>query len=205
MGTDLNETRQQIVDEVGRQGLNHSLDKVFVFELEAESHFGDRESLERAAELAEQDARSRGPISVEEQPPPRVERVRPEGIEAARARPRLSRVLLGSSVTGNSDAEVVLGPEGSQVVGQASGEKTPHSLRVLAEATLEAASKLVEEDDFRLKGASLASVLGQEVVLVIVEVNGEFQTVGAVLVREGPISEATVRATLDGINRRLEM
>lgn len=204
VGTDLLDVRQQIIDEVNKRGLEGSLGKVFVFELEAESQFGDRESLQQAAEVAEQQALARGPSTTPPQEAQLGTKIEPKEHHGIGRRPVLRRVVLGSTAVGGTEAEVVLGPEGGEVTGQARGEKTPHSLRVLAQATLEAASKLVGEDDFKLRGASLASVIGQEVVLVIVEVNGEFQTVGAVLVRGGPVSEATVRATLDAINRRLE-
>jgi hypothetical protein len=195
LGSDLDAVRKAIVDEVTRRGLEASLSKIFVFELEAESHFGDRESLQRAAEVAEQEARVRGPLTA------RPERSR--GAERRRVgRPPLRKVLLASSLPGSAEAEVVLGGEGGDVVGQARGEKTPHSLRVLAEATLHAAGRLVKEVDFTLGGASLVSVIGREAVMVLVR-DGDLETVGAALVREGPVSEAAVRATLDAINRRL--
>ncbi|MGH2694111.1 MAG: hypothetical protein ACRDJJ_04770 [Actinomycetota bacterium] len=196
LGTDLDAVRKAIVDEVTRRGLQGSLNKIFVFELEAESHFGDRESLQRAAEVAEQEALMRGPLSV-----PAEQAPRPGGRRVAR-RPPLRKVLLASSLLGGAEAEVVLGGEGGDVVGQARGEKTPHSLRVLAEATLHAAGRLVEEVDFMLAGASMVSVLGREAVMVLVR-DGDLETVGTALVREGPTSEAAVRATLDAINRRL--
>lgn len=203
VGTDLNEVRHLVVEQVAASGLERSLEKVFVFELEAESHFGDRETLERAAELAEQDARARGPIGAEvvadRQPPPRST---PDRRKASK-RPALRRVVLGSAPAGtSSEAEVVLGGVDNEVVGRARGEKTPHGLKVLASATLEAAGKLVPEVDFRLTGASLVTAMGREAVMVIVQDEG-LETIGSALVRESPISEATVRATLDAINRRL--
>jgi hypothetical protein len=197
LGSDLDAVRKAIVDEVTRRGLEASLSKIFVFELEAESHLGDRESLQRAAEVAEQEARVRGPLSA-------APAARSEGSERRRLgrRPPLRKVILASSLPGSAEAEVILGGEGGDVVGQARGEKTPHSLKVLAEATLHAAGRLVEEVDFALGGASLVSVLGREAVMVLVR-DGELETVGAALVRKGPVSEAAVRATLDAINRRL--
>lgn len=207
VGTDLGQVREAVVDVVERAGLQRTLEKVFVFELEAESHFGDRESLARAAEVAEQEARARGPLSGTEQkakekaeaPAPRP---RPSQASMKR-RPVLRRVVLGSSPVGqSSEAEVVLGGVDNEVVGRARGEKTPHGLKVLAQATLEAASKLVIDIDFRLTGASLVTAMGREAVIVLVQDEG-LETVGAAMVRDGPISEATVRATLDAINRRL--
>jgi hypothetical protein len=196
LGSDLDAVRKAIVDEVTRRGLEASLSKIFVFELEAESHLGDRESLQRAAEVAEQEARVRGPLTA------RSESAKGFGHRPSTRRPPLRKVLLASSLPGSAEAEVVLGGEGGDVVGQARGEKTPHSLRVLAEATLHAAGRLVTEVDFTLGGASLVSVIGREAVMVLVR-DGDLETVGAALVREGPVSEAAVRATLDAINRRL--
>jgi hypothetical protein len=204
VGTDLQAVRQAVVDEVAKTGLQRSLEKVFVFELEAESHFGDRESLERAAELAEQEARSRGPLSTVE--PPKAKPSPPPkkgGKAGSKSRPVLRRVVLGSSPTGgNSEAEVVLGGVDNEVVGRARGDKTPHGLKVLAQATLEAAGRLVPDVEFILTGASLVTAIGREAVIVIVQ-DEDLETVGAAMVRAGPISEATVRATLDAINRRL--
>jgi hypothetical protein len=202
LGTDLDDVRKAILTEVDDRALSGSLAKIFVFELEAESHFGDRESLLRAVEVAEQDARARGPISQQLQQVAES----PEGLErrprGAVRRPPLRQVSIASSLMGSAEAEVILGGEPGDVVGRARGDATPHSLRILAQATLQAASKLVTEVDFGLAGASLVSVLGRDAIMVLVR-DGELETVGAALVREGPISEAAVRATLDAINRRL--
>jgi hypothetical protein len=48
------------------------------------------------------------------------------------------------------------------------------------------------------------NVGGQEAVLVLVLEDGQ-DMLGACLTRGGPLTEATVRATLDAINRRLGM
>ena len=199
LGTDLDSVRKAIVAEVTDRGLEGSLSKIFVFELEAESHFGDRESLQRAVEVAEQEARTRGPLT--RPAPEEVPRIQRSGPPVA-ARTALRKVVLASSLLGTAEAEVVLGGTGGDVVGQARGEKTTHSLRLLAEATLHAASRIVEEVDFVLGGASLVSVVGREVVMVVVR-DEDLETVGAALVRDGPVSEAAVRATLDAVNRRL--
>lgn len=197
-GADADVLRKSIADEVAARGLG-PLKQLFVFELDAESHFGDRESVARAAELAEQEARSRGPLSVPAPAPPPPPPLRSPGLAA---RPPLRRVLLSSS-SWKSEAEVALGGAGEEVVGQAEGDKTPHGLRVLAEATLQAAGRLVDRFDFRLVGASLVSSFEREAVLVIVTEEDWPETIGAALVRQGPVSEAAVRATLDAINRRL--
>ncbi len=202
-GADRSWVQQLILAETGRRGLQGSLKNVMVFELQAESHLGDRESLQRAVEVAEQDARARG-IAPTEGGPELVAEA-PEGPEASlslQRRPKLDRVLL-SSTTWHSEAEVSLGPEGEEVLGQAQGDKTPHGLKVLAQATLEAASRLAGGLDIELKGASLVNTFDRQAILVIVQVAGSPETVGAALVREGPVSEAAVRATLDALNRRI--
>ena len=194
LGSDTVSIETAIGDQVRGRGVD-SLRQIFVFELDAESDFGDRESLERAAELAEQDARSRGPAV---EPAPRAATA--QGSVSHRA--RLRRVVL-TSTHHISEAQVALGTD-DEVVGTASGEKTPHGLKVLASAALEAISSLVGEIDVQLEGASLVNLLGKEAVMVLVRIDGQYDNVGAALVRQGPVSEAAVRATLDAVNRRLD-
>lgn len=208
-GSDVTTIQKTIEEEVAQRGLGGSLRNVFVFELEAESHFGDRETLERAAELAEQDALTRGPmagpsgqlLSLQEH----LERPDGAATDGTRARPPLLRVSFASTQQ-TSEASVALGgaTEGDdEVIGEASGEKTPHGLMVLAQATLEAVTKLLGDADLDLRGASLVSIVGQEAVLVVVAEKGGPDMLGAALVRGGPTPEAAVRATLDAVNRRL--
>jgi hypothetical protein len=187
-GIDRDAIQSRVLEDISQLDVGDAMHQIYVFELEAESYFGDLESLERAVEFAEQDARSKGPSTglQEVKPPPGFV-----------ARPRITRVSVTSS-SWTSEAEVALG----DVVGQASAEKTPHGLKVLAEATLNAASKIVPEATFRLLSASLVQVSGKEAVLVLVEDEGS-EMLGSALTRGGPINEATVRATLDAINRRL--
>jgi hypothetical protein len=97
---------------------------------------------------------------------------------------------------------VALG-EDANFVGRASGDKTPHGLKVLGEATLEAVGKIMGDTRFSFEGASLVNILGREAVMVLVRLD-ELETVGAALVREAPVTEAAVRATLDAVNRRLD-
>lgn len=190
-GVDRDAIQSQILDEVQSRDLGDGMNHVYVFELEAESYFGDLESLERAVEFAEQEAREQGPARP-------LQKITPAGEGASAAeRPRVSHVSLSSS-SWTSEAKVALG----DVVGEASAEKTPHGLKVLAAATLSAAAKLVPEATFELRSASLVNVSGQEAVLVLVDEDGT-DMLGAALTRGGPVSEATVRATLDAINRRL--
>ena len=199
-GSDTATVQKAIIDTATYAGVGNELRQVLVFELEAESIFGDRESLERAAELAEQEARSRG-IQWEPEPPLEHE-PQTRDITGHAFRPPLRRVVLSSSAW-KTHAEVVLGhDESDEVRGESSGDKTPHGLKVLAQATLDAVANLVGTTDFILEGASLVSVVGQEAVLVMLRLHDGLEVLGAALVRDGPVSEAAVRATLDGLNRR---
>jgi hypothetical protein len=199
-GSDTGAVQKQIVDEAAGRGVGEELRQVLVFELEAESIFGDRESLERAAEVAEQEARTRG-LTWEPDPPLQHE-PQTRDITGHVFRPPLRRVVLSSSAW-KSHAEVVLGhDEHDEVVGESSGDKTPHGLKVLSQATLDAVTNLVGTSEFILEGASLVSVVGQEAVLVMLRLHDGLEVLGAALVREGPVSEAAVRATLDALNRR---
>jgi hypothetical protein len=202
-GTDQQAIQDQIQAEVAARGLAGHLRQIYVFELDAESHFGDRETLERAAELAEQDARTKGPSSTAEKTLVSLHTVVSEATgSASKERPPLLRVSF-SSTSVESEAEVALGSGSSEVVGQASGEKTPHGLMVLAEATLEAVAILVGEEHLRLVGASLVNIVGEEAVLVLVKEDEGPEMLGGALIRGGPVTEAAVRATLDAVNRRL--
>ena len=199
VGTDRDAIQSRILEEIANRDFGDQMSQIFVFELEEESYFGDLEALERAVEYAEQEARAAGPSDAAAAVPP----VGGMGKTVSLGmRPRVRRVALSSS-SWTSEAVVALGEEGDEVVGQATSEKTPHGLKVLAEATLEAAGKLTGgEVEFKVKSASLVNVGGQEAVLVLVLENGQ-EMLGAALTRGGPVTEATVRATLDAINRRL--
>ncbi len=206
VGTDRDSVQSLILNEIANRDLGSPVSQVFVFELEAESYFGDLESLERAAEFAEQEARTRGPITTDAPDPESTTSAAPTaagpGPQTGGSRPALRRVALTSS-SWKSRAEVALGGPENEVVGQSSSEKTPHGLKVLAEATLEAVRTLVPEVGFKLKSAALVTVSGQEAVLVIVEEDARFDVLGAALTRGGPVTETCVRATLDAVNRRL--
>jgi hypothetical protein len=199
VGHDRDETQAAILQEVESRGAEGSLREIFVFELDAESEFGDRESLVRAAELAEQEARIRGlsGTGVLE----RLEQDFAEPSSHVSPRTPLKKVVL-TSTHWTSEAEVALG-ENADIVGRASGDKTPHGLKVLGEATLEAVSTIMGDTRFSFEGASLVNILGREAVMVLVRLD-DLETVGAALVRESPVTEAAVRATLDAVNRRLD-
>jgi hypothetical protein len=202
LGYDRDQIHAAILHEVELRGAEGSLREIFVFELDAESEFGDRESLVRAAEIAEQEARIKGPASAA-----LLERLKRDMARSARARsssPRtpLKKVVL-TSAHWTSEAEVALGDDAG-FVGRASGDKTPHGLKVLGEATLEAVGKITGDTRFTFEGASLVNILGREAVMVLVRLD-DLETVGAALVRETPVTEAAVRATLDAVNRRLDL
>jgi hypothetical protein len=204
LGTQPAGVQEQIEQEVTDRGLAGSLRQVFVFELEAESHFGDRETLERAAELAEQEARTRGPHNAVDASEElrRLQSIAHHPSGGPGTRPPLLRVAFTSS-NKKSEATVALGSQDNEVVGEATGEQTPHGLMVLAEATLEAVDQLLGGSQIELLGASLVTVVGQEAVLVVVRESDGVAMLGAALVREGPVPDAAVRATLDAVNRRL--
>ena len=192
-GADKPGIQHAIYDQASSHGSLDQLKQVLVFELAAETELGDRSSLQQQAEVAEQEVRARG-LSGDEAS---------DSTERALVhRPPLGRVILNSTVW-KSEAEVDLGPEGEQVTGQAVGDKTPHGLSVLAQATLDAASRIAGGIELELKGASLISIVGREAVLVVVQVEDSPETLGAAFVRDGPVTEAAVRATLDALNRRL--
>ena len=196
-GIDREATHQSILDEITRQ-CQDRVGHVFVFELEVETHFGDRESLERAVEVAEQEALARGPVSE------RATGGKPDSLSVTTGRLPIKRVNL-SSTSHRSRAEVTLGDDATEGVGRAEGDKTQHGLRVLAEATLEAAGRLAGGLSLSVRGASLVSAFGRDAILVLVETDGALESLGAALVRESPLPEVAVRATLDGINRRLAL
>jgi len=203
LGTDSAEVQSRIEQEVADRGLAGALKQVFVFELEAESHFGDRETLERAAELAEQEARTRGPRGMDaSEELRRLQSVQRHPSGGGIPRPPLLRVNLTSRQQ-TSEASVALGSVDSEVVGEASGVKTTHGLKVLAEATLEAVDKLIGQSRIELLGASLVNVVGEEAVLVVVREADGVAMLGGALVRGSLIPDAAVRATLDAVNRRL--
>jgi hypothetical protein len=200
-GTDRDEIQARILEEMASRDFGDESSRVYVFELSAESYFDDLESLERQVEFAEQEARSAGRLGDQEGGEVPVQH---PAVGPLRARPRVRKVSLSSS-SWTSEATVSLGDEETEAVGQASAEKTPHGLKVVADATLEAAQKITGGDtSFRVKSASLVSVGGQEAVLVLVLENDQ-DMLGSALTRGGPLHEATVRATLDAINRRLAL
>lgn len=204
-GQNRDEVEHAIAAEVGTAGLQDSMKVIHVFELDAESQFGDRETLERALEVAEQEARARGPLTALDdlqEGKIGVVGLRWDVSKGLDHRPTLERVLLSTSGA-EAEAEVALEVAAREgVKGSATGEKTPHSLSVVAKATLRACEQLVEGFDVEFRGASLVTLTGTEAILVLVSAEG-FDLLGSALLRNGPSSEATVRATLDAVNRML--
>ncbi len=196
-GVSQTDVRHAIFQRLEQVGLQETAPEVFIFELDAESDMADRGSLERAAvEMAEQE----GLDPAREEPLPASA---PQPRFAPRPRrPLVHRVVVTSS-SGIAQSQVALRLEDQEIVGEAEGEKTQHGLKIVAQATLDAADKLTGGVGFKLRAASLVNIVGREVVLVLVDVSDGEENVGAALVRQAPVTEAAVRATLSAINRRL--
>lgn len=184
-GVDRSAVQRAITEEVGKRGIDGSLRRVFVFELETESLLGDSTMFDLSGELEAGAAADDAVAALERR------------ASSVTGRPAFRRVVLSSGDVG-AEAEVVL--EGS--VGRAEGKKTAHGLQVVAQATLEAVHQMLGEERFVLQDAALVSSTAGRAVLVFVDAGTE-RLVGAALVREGPVSEVAVRATLDAVNRRL--
>ena len=177
-------TRENVMNLLQRQGHNVKPDDVMVFKLK------DR--------MPEAKGKHSKPVDL-------PSNVKSPGRSAAN-RPRIHRISL--EVGGkNDEANVSLVMNGVEAVGKGRSAKTPHGLRVTAAATLEAAQTLVRQEGIlELKGASLVETLGQKVVVVLVhcDLDGGRLMVGAALVGRSSIHQATVRASLDAVNRQLD-
>lgn len=128
------------------------------------------------------------------------------GAQASAVRPWITSVSL-SDAAGEAEARVSLVLGGTESEGTGRGEQTEHSLRVVAATTLEAAQAFIDRSGaFALHGVSLVEVLGQRMVLVLVESEpvGTL-SLGAALVADGPVYEATVKASLDAVNRQISL
>lgn len=194
VGVDRASVQEKIFDIASDLGVGHFLDQVLVFELETESLLGGPDSLHQAELLAELEALTEEPEAIEGGH-------LPAGTRPERPRPVFRRVV-ALSTTWRSEAEVSLANRVHEAVGQAVGQPTSAGLEVLAQATLDAVHQLFPDETFALGGTWLTTVREREVVLVFV-VKDEVESVGAALVRGGPVTEAAVRATLDAVNRRL--
>ncbi|HVE76440.1 MAG TPA: hypothetical protein VND22_06710 [Actinomycetota bacterium] len=106
----------------------------------------------------------------------------------------------------NSVARINLVLGDTESEGRGQGDQTEYSLRVVAATALEAAQAFIEKPGtFELQGVSLIEALQQRIVLVLVrsELAGGRLTLGASLVADGAVHEATVKAALDAVNRQL--
>jgi len=123
------------------------------------------------------------------------------------ARPLIAGITV--SVEGpNSEVQVSLVMDGKEARGVGTGPITPHSLRVVAATTLEAAQAFLGQSGvFALEGVSLVETLGQNIVIVLAKsALGQGRLViGSSLTANRPVHEATVRAALDAVNRQLSL
>jgi ribosomal protein L5 len=190
--------------EITRTGADASVQHIHVFELDAESVMGDRDSLRQAADEAQHQAEANAPSAAQQALRSELHELQSHGPfpGSLEKRPILQRVIL-SSTTAQAEAEVSLRGTTEHVVGAATGEKTAYGLAVVAEATLKACAELVPGFDVDLRGASLVTVVGEQAVVALVRVRGYEDLMGCALLRNGPASDATVRATLDAVNRVL--
>lgn len=128
-----------------------------------------------------------------------------ESLRGGRGRPLIGDISVSTSGP-TVEAHVSLLLDGRESEGRGSGPRTAHSLRVVAATTLEAAMAFLGRSGlFALEGVSMVEVLGQKVVIVLVNsVFGEKRLVlGASMVGDGEIHEAAVKAALDAVNRQI--
>ena len=121
-------------------------------------------------------------------------------LSAAAGRPAIRRVAL-TSTGGRVEAEVVLDGLPPGTSGRAAGDKSSRGLDVVASATLDAVHRLLGGSRFSLEHASVVATGAGDAVLVFVRA-GEDDLVGAAVVRDDPLADVVVRATLAAINRR---
>lgn len=197
------------------EGELQSNERLYIFELTGESL--DRRSVTPLGSIPEAPERPVTPLEPPVSPePPEPETSEfpsggwarpPASPESSKPRrPRIGKISLSSSET-TSHAEVSLELPDRQAEGTGEGAKTPYALRVTAATTLEAAQRLLDRQGvFSLRGVSLVEVMDERMVVVIVESTlGEGASLlGAVLVGGSQVYEATVKATLDAVNRQLE-
>lgn len=122
-----------------------------------------------------------------------------------RGRVRIGRVVLASE---DRHSAVTVNLDGPSRDGEGTAEAatTPHNLHVTAEATLDALATLTGYGvSARVEAAGLVALGGRQAVCVVVDVAGTGEVVGACLVGETPVHEAAVRATLDAVNRLVEL
>jgi hypothetical protein len=130
-----------------------------------------------------------------------------ESSDRLHSRPRIDRIAL--EVEGpDCRANVSLVMNGVEAEGRGRSKRSHYGLRVTAAAALEAAQALLGvKGVLELRGASVVDTLQRKMVIVLVysSIAGERMVVGAALVGDAPVHEATVRATMDAVNRQLEL
>lgn len=187
-GVHADEVRSSISQELTRRGLEPTIARVLVSELQDDASLADVASDVLSAAAMPDD---------EEDPVAALER----RLSAAAGRPAIRRVALTSTSSG-VEAEVLLEGMAPGRAGRARGEKTAGGVEVVARAALDAVHRVAGGTRFTLHDASVVSSSAGEAVLVFVGV-GDQDLVGAALVRDDPMAEVVVRATLAAVNRRL--
>lgn len=189
-GVSEQDVRKAIAEILARAGVAHTTERIFLFELAGEpSHRVAQPNLKGAVRL---------------RPP---EQPSAPARSGARRRPKIGRVHLaaGDPVT---EVNVSLIYDGREAIGVGRSRKTPQALRVTAAATLEAAQALLGmKGVFALEGVAIIETRGELVVQVLVHstIRGGRSLLGSAFVGSRPSHEAAVRASLDAINRQLEL
>lgn len=194
-GTSQPEVRKQIAGALTRRGHIQDTERVVVFELAGEP------------------TRSRPGLpnvqgALTDWPQPKVSSQSSAAApRRSKRRPRIGKISLAGNGP-NAEASVQLIFNGKEAEGLGRARKTTYSLRVTAAATLEAAQALIGQPGLlALEGVSLVEVLRRRMVIVLAHsalAGGRF-VVGASLVGDGPVHAAAVRASLDAVNRQLDM
>lgn len=195
--------RQAVADLLSERGMIQYNERVYVFELTREMTAPPPQEVAPVVPLREQ-----SPFEAEPQSNAWEEEISAVEDPASRSRrPKIGKINLSASGS-DTQANISLVYAGQQADGVGTGPKTPYSLRVTAATTLEAAQALLgEKGVFTLQGVSLVEILGQRAVMVVAEttLGGGRKLLGACLVGETQVHEATVRAALDAVNRQLEL
>ncbi|MCA1840591.1 MAG: hypothetical protein LC723_09715 [Actinobacteria bacterium] len=188
-GTSEHEIRRQIAEQLSVHGRMQATERIYVFELSGDDYVKQSNPV--------------APIAVAPAPEPPSDSASKS--RRAESRPSIGKILL-TSTGPTAQAQVKLLMNGVESEGVGTGRKTSYSLRVVAATTLEAAQAFIgQKGVFALEGVSLIEVLGQRVVISLVHsaIGDGRLMVGACLVGSTPVHEATVRATLDAVNRQL--
>jgi hypothetical protein len=183
-GVGRDEVRRAIEGELETRGLDLARIDILVSDLEAETSLADIAA----------DVLSAAPDDADD-PIAALER----RLSAAAGRPAIRRVAL-TSTAGRVEAEVVLAGMPPGTAGRAEGDKSSRGLEVVASATLDAVHRLVGGGRFSVEHASVVATSAGDAALVFVRA-GEDNLVGAAVVRDDPLADVVVRATLAAVNR----